>query len=83
MPQTTSNKHNLEEMELQVERFNELYPVGSPVDLLLDSGKLKRTKVRHPAYVLSGHTPVAFFEGVAGCYWIEMVRPIPVEEVIA
>ena len=32
------------------------------------------TKVRHEAFVLSGHSAVAFFEGIRGCYAISSVQ---------
>jgi hypothetical protein len=54
-----------------VDEFNQKYPVGMTVILTKDFGEEIKTKVRHPAYVLQGHSAVAFFEGVSGCYHIE------------
>lgn len=53
-----------------VERFNRDFPVGTPVILRKDSGEIETT-VGSPAYMLSGHSPVAMFDGVRGAYSIE------------
>ena len=63
------------ELERQVREFNLRYPVNTEVLLQRDNGELRETKVRGAAFLLGGHTPVAFFEGVSGCYLIERVRP--------
>jgi hypothetical protein len=56
-----------------VDRFNHDFPVGTVVVLRKDTGNF-RTKVRHPAYIMGGHSAVAFFEGVSGAYSIENDR---------
>ena len=67
-------------MQALVEDFNVKYPVGTRVLLKKDFGEEVETKVQHAAYILSGHTPVAFFEGISGCYSIQgRVRAVPVE----
>ncbi len=63
-------KPNPKKLQEAVDEFNSNYPVGTPVILRKDSGEVL-TKVKHPAYVLSGHSAVAHFEGVSGCYSIE------------
>jgi hypothetical protein len=60
-------------MQEQINEFNDKYPIGTPVKLLLDSGKITQTKVRAEAIILGGHSPVAWFEGVSGCYLITRV----------
>jgi hypothetical protein len=50
--------------------FNRKFPVGTKVMLRKDSGPFA-TAVRRPAYVAEGHSAVAFFENVSGCYSIE------------
>lgn len=65
-----------------VNKFNLLYPVGTPVLLRKDTATVE-TVVRAPAEVLSGHSAVGWFEGVSGCYSIEdnRVSPRPLKPV--
>ena len=61
-------------LEKEARDFNEKYPVGSEVLLMKDfQDDPIVTKVESAAYVLSGHTAVAFFENVSGCYSINSV----------
>ncbi len=63
------------DLQKQCDDFNKKYPVGTDVLLKKDFDPvLFKTKIRSEAYVLSGHTAVAFFEGVSGCYDIESVK---------
>lgn len=57
-----------------VERFNELYPVGSSVMLRkisMDSFPYKPYEVKAEAFVSGGNQAYAFFEGISGCFSIE------------
>ena len=58
-------------MQKIVDKFNAEFPLGGYCVLQKDGDQKVLTAVSHPAYILSGHTPVAFFEGVSGCYRIE------------
>lgn len=49
-------------------------PVGSPVEVLLDDGRVVATTVRHPATDLHG-TWVAWLQGFTGCYLLARCRP--------
>lgn len=62
-----------------VERFNQDYPVGTPVMLKKDTG-IVETVVEAPAEVLGGHSAVGWFRGVRGCYSIENGRVWAVAE---
>ena len=70
------------QMEL-CQRWNELYPVGTPVTVELNSGEIRATKTRSEAQMLGaepsrnnpGHTAVIWLEGVSGCYLLSCVRP--------
>ncbi len=55
-------------------RFNRNFPVGTPVYLKQD-GKLQPvlTRVREEAFMLGGHTPVVFLDGISSCYDISRV----------
>jgi hypothetical protein len=53
-----------------VDDFNRRFPVGTPVVLRKDSGPVETT-VRAAAQILGGHSAVAWFEGVSGCYDVE------------
>ncbi len=52
-----------------VEIFNERHPVGTPVRFWpgVKVGEGILSKVRAQAEILSGHTPVVWVEGCAGC----------------
>ena len=61
-------------LKKEMEKFNKKYPVGTKILLQKDfEDEPIETKVRHEAYILSGHTVVAFFENVSGCYSINSV----------
>ena len=68
------NKPNIYKLEKACENFNDKFPVGTEVLLKKDFiDEPIMTKVRHSAFVLSGHSAVAFFEGITGCYSISSV----------
>ena len=70
-------KPNLKKLQKEVNEFNAKYPVGTNVLLKKDFVDVPiKTKVRHEAYILSGHSAVAFFEGISGSYLISHVRSI-------
>jgi hypothetical protein len=70
-------KPNLKKLQKECDDFNAKYPVGTQVLLKKDFIDVPvKTKVRHEAYILSGHSAVAFFEGISGCYLISCVRGI-------
>lgn len=56
-----------------VDDFNRAYPVGSEVDVKLDSGKLIHTRVTHEGTILGGHSAVAWFNNISGCYSLDRV----------
>lgn len=57
----------------EVTRFNDAHPVGSPVNVRLDSGAVKRTTVRFPATVSSSGHAVVWLEGISGYYLTDRV----------
>ena len=68
-------KPNLKKLQKQCDDFNEKYPVGTPVLLKKDFvDEPVMTSVKREAFVLSGHSAVAFFEGISGCYLISHVK---------
>lgn len=66
-------KKSLKTLEAEVKAFNEKHKVGDSVTLLLDSGQIKSTRIKHEATILGGHTAVGWFEGVSGCYSLRNV----------
>lgn len=67
------------QMQRIVEQFNAEFPIGTRVMLRKDNGFWIETRVRASALLLSGHSPVAWFDGVSGAYSIEdgRVRKVP------
>jgi len=66
-------QESMEVMQGKVEAFNERNPIGTEVTMVKDLGQKIKTRVRYPAEVLSGHTPVVWLEGVTGCYLLSRV----------
>jgi len=68
-------KTNVKKLQKLCDEFNRKYPVGTAVRLKKDFvDEPVNTKVRNEAYVLSGHSAVAFFDGVSGSYDISCVK---------
>jgi hypothetical protein len=62
-------KPNVAKLQVECNVFNEKYAVGTSVRLKKDFiDEPIMTTVTHPARVMCGHSAVAFFEGVSGCY---------------
>jgi hypothetical protein len=68
--------------DAQVTRWNELYPVGTPVAVTLDDGTTKLTRTRSMAWVVCGHATV-LVEGISGGYSLERMEPHPAWTVTA
>ena len=68
-----SDVDSQEVMQSKVDVFNEKHPVGSSVTVVKDLGEKIETTVRHPAEILSGHTPVVWLKGISGCYKLDRV----------
>lgn len=66
-------QESIEVMQSIVEAFNKRNPPGTVVMMVKDLGQQVETRVRYPAEVLSGHTPVVWLEGVTGCYLLSRV----------
>lgn len=69
-------KPNQKALKKQVEEFNSTYAIGCAVDLTLDNGFVFKTKVKEKAILLGGHSAVAWFENVVGCYAISKVNTV-------
>jgi len=67
-------------LELQCEQWNRTHPVGSRVDVRLDSGEVRETVTRSAAEVLSGHSAVIWLKGITGCYLLDRVRAVDESE---
>ncbi len=68
----------MSELQKQCDNFNARTPVGSMVRVwtaVRGEGPGKVGLVRYRAYVLSGHTPVVFVEGIRGCVALSHVVP--------
>lgn len=65
--------NNPKARQRECDEWNRLYPVGQKVRIRFDSGQTSVTTTRSPAELLSGHTPVVWLEGVAGCCLLSRV----------
>ena len=63
----------IEVMQSKCDAFNKRNPIGTPVTVIKGLGEQVETKVRFPAEVLSGHTPVVWVYGISGCYSLDRV----------
>ena len=61
-------------LQQQVDWFNNTYPVGSTVNLKMDSGEVKEVTVYDKATVLGGHSAVGWFNEISGCYSLDRVK---------
>lgn len=65
-------------MEVTCAEFNAAHPVGTVMHAwtgAMGEGPPKVGTVREPgAYILGGHTPVVFLDGVRGCVALTHVR---------
>ena len=59
-----------------IDRFNRDCPVGTTVLVEKDNGEKIKTKVKHPATILGGHTAVGWFEDITGCYILNRVTKV-------
>jgi hypothetical protein len=61
-----------------VERWNLHYPVGTEVDVHMESGPvtIKRTYTRSPAQILGGHNAGVYLEGISKAYSLSRVSPV-------
>lgn len=68
---------SLASLEKRCSEFNAAYPVGSLVEYhpVIGEPEYFLTRIRHAAYVLSGHTAVCFVDGKAGCVALDAVIP--------
>lgn len=55
--------------------FNRQHPVGTEVNVRLDSGKLQHTETTSEAYVSESGSPVIFMKDVRGFYLLSRVTP--------
>ncbi len=71
---------SMADMQRQIELFNHGIKEGDPVTYKRDDGSILTTRTRSTAYMLSGHTPVVFLEGVSGCVLLNRVSAVPTEQ---
>lgn len=64
---------SLKKLQKQIDTFNAKYSVGDMVHVKTGSG-LRHVKLLTPANILGGHSAVAWFEGISGCYSIEGIK---------
>lgn len=74
-------KPNVKKLQKLCDEFNRKYPVGTAVRLKKDFvDEPVDTKVTNEAFILSGHSAVAFFDGISGCYHISCVKGLCANE---
>lgn len=56
------------QLQAEVDKFNENFPIGSKVKLKKDSGQIQEVTVESEASILGGHSAVGWFEEISGCY---------------
>lgn len=60
------------------DRWNERYPIGTPVRVRKDSGAEVFTQTRSAATVLGGHSAVIWLEEISGAYSLRRVTAVNV-----
>ncbi len=66
-------RDSMEVMQSKVDVFNKKNPVGASVWVVKDLGEQMLTKVKHPAYIMGGHSAMVHVEGISGCYCLDRV----------
>lgn len=70
-------------LERRVREFNERHPVGTPVVTFKLMYPLRepgpRTRTRTAAFVLEGHSPVVWVEGLGGCVHLDAIQVLKEE----
>ena len=61
---------------MNVKRWNTKYNIGTKVEVELDTGTIFHTKTRSNAWILEGHTPVIFLEGIRGAFALNRVSAL-------
>lgn len=70
-------KPSAQELQRQCDAFNAACAPGGQIMFKLDFvDEPLEARTRSEAYVLSGHSPVVFVEGVVGCYHLTHCEPI-------
>jgi len=68
---------NTEALQQQCDAFNAICAPGGRIMFKRDSvDEPYEARTRTEAYVLSGHSPVVFVEGISGCYHLTHCEPI-------
>jgi len=66
---------SIAKLQQQVADFNEKVKPGDTVKMRRDtSSPWENVTVRHPATILGGHSAVAWFNEVRGCYSLDFVK---------
>lgn len=66
-----------------VNDWNAAHPIGTSVEVRLDSGEVRVTKTRSAAEMLGGHTAVVWLDGIAGGYLLSRVTAVADDEATA
>lgn len=61
----------MKDIQTAVDVFNEICRPGDPVIVKKDNGEMFETTLKYPAQILSGHSPVAWANGISGCYLLD------------
>ncbi len=59
--------------QFQCDEWNVAHAIGTSVRVRRDNGDVTATRTRSEAYLLSGHTPVIFLDGISGAYLLDRV----------
>lgn len=64
---------SLKTLQKLIDKFNAKYSIGDTVTVPTGSG-LKECELLTRAEILGGHSAVAWFKGISGCYSIEGIK---------
>ncbi len=63
-----------QQLKDQVNSFNKVYPIGTKVNVRMDSGEIKSCTVYNVATIMGGHSAVGWFEEMSGAYSLDRVQ---------
>ncbi|WP_300680721.1 hypothetical protein [Nocardioides sp.] len=81
MSSVTSSPRRMGKTLRQVEQFNQIVPIGTPVLFWPGAreGEGRESKTRSEAWMLGGHTPAVMVEGYPGGIALSHVMGLPAE----
>lgn len=64
-----------DELQQQVDSWNAMVPVGTPVNVRMDDGSIRQLKTTSKAWLMGGHSAVILLDGIYGGFSLARCAP--------